>query len=67
MWITGDLIFLTAIMAILYGWMKSEARDAARADRRADAERVAIREREARLADRLAREREEAQGSGASR
>jgi len=67
MWITGDLIFLTAIMAILYGWMKSEARDAARADRRADVERVAIREREARLAERLAREREETQGSGASR
>jgi cytochrome c oxidase assembly factor CtaG len=67
MWITGDLIFLAAIMAILYGWMKSEARDAARADRRADLERVAIREREARLAERLAREREEAQGSGASR
>lgn len=68
MWLAGDLIFLVAIMAILFGWMRSEARDAARSDRRAAAELAEIRVREARLAERLAREREEAQsGSGASR
>ncbi len=68
MWLAGDVIFLIAILAILYGWMRSEARDAARSDRRAAAELGEIRVREARLAERLARERDEAQsGSGASR
>ncbi len=68
MWLVGDVIFLIAILAILYGWMRSEARDAARSDRRAAAELGEIRIREARLAERLAREREDAQsGSGASR
>jgi hypothetical protein len=48
--------------------MRSEAGDAARADRRADLELAEIRVREQRLAERLARERDEAQsGSGASR
>jgi cytochrome c oxidase assembly factor CtaG len=68
MWLVGDLIFLVAILAILVGWMRSEARDAPRMDRRAEAEMAEIRVRERRLADRLAREREEAQpGSGAAR
>ena len=69
MWLAGDLIFLVAILAILYGWMRAEARDAARTDRRAAAELAAIRVREGRLAERLARERDEATqpGSGASR
>jgi putative copper resistance protein D len=68
MWLAGDLIFLAAILAILYGWMRSEARDADRTDRRAQAELAQIRIREGRLADRLAREREDAQsGSGVSR
>jgi putative membrane protein len=68
MWMIGDLVFLTAILAILYGWMRIEARDAARSDRRAESELAAIRVREGRLAERLARERDEAQsGSGAAR
>jgi putative copper resistance protein D len=68
MWITGDIIFLIAILAILAGWMRHEARDASRADRRADAEMAEIRIRERRLADRLARERDEPQaGSGVAR
>jgi putative copper resistance protein D len=72
MWVVGDLIFLTAVLAILVGWSRAEARDAARIDRRAAAELAEIRVREARLADRLARERGEARpdpqpGSGASR
>ena len=41
MWIAGDAIFLTAILAVVAGWMRAEARDEARADRRADAELVA--------------------------
>ena len=68
MWIAGDIVFIVAIIAILYGWMRAEARDARREDRRADVERDAIRLRERRLADRLAREREDVQpGSGAAR
>jgi putative copper resistance protein D len=58
MWLAGDAVFLIAVLAILWGWMRAETRDAARADRQADAERVAIRVRERRLAERLARERE---------
>jgi putative copper resistance protein D len=67
MWITGDLIFLTAIMAIIAGWARAESRDAARADRVAAGELAEIRRREERLAERrgLATEPEEAQsGSG---
>ncbi len=62
MWIAGDAIFLTAIMAVVVGWMRAEARDEARADRRADAELVEIRIRERRLAERLADERGESRG-----
>jgi putative copper resistance protein D len=58
MWIAGDAIFLTAIMAVIAGWMRAEARDEARADRRADEELAMIRVRERRLAERLAEERE---------
>ena len=55
MWIAGDPIFLTAIMAVVAGWMRAETRDEARADRRADDELAQIRIRERRLAERLAR------------
>ena len=71
MWIGGDVIFLLAILAIVAGWFRADARDAERADRRADLELAAIRDRERALADRLAREREDAQpgasGSGVAR
>ena len=59
MWIAGDAIFLTAILGVVLGWMHAEARDEARADRRADAELAQIRIRERRLAERLADERGE--------
>lgn len=75
MWLVGDLIFLAAIMALLFGWARADARDTARIDRRAAEELAAIRVREIRLAERLAAEREAAAldshetqpGSGASR
>jgi putative copper resistance protein D len=68
MWVIGDLVFLVAIMAVIVGWMRAEARDTERADRRAAAELDVIRRNERRLADRLAREREDAQpGSGVAR
>jgi putative copper resistance protein D len=56
MWLTGDAIFLTAVAFLVAAWMRADERDAARADRQADAARAAIREREARLAERLGRE-----------
>jgi putative copper resistance protein D len=68
MWLVGDAIFLVAVMAIVVGWMRAEARDTGRNDRRAATEMADIRVREGLLADRLAREREEGQpGSGVSR
>jgi cytochrome c oxidase assembly factor CtaG len=56
MWLFGDLGFLAVILGLVVAWMRYEEREADRADRRADAARVAIREREARLAERVARE-----------
>jgi putative copper resistance protein D len=72
MWIAGDLCFLTAILGIVWAWMRAESRHAAAADRQADVEMAEIRVREQRLAERLARERAEATdgsqpGSGAAR
>ena len=58
MWITGDMLFLTAIGLIIAGWMIHEQKQEAIVDRRMDAERAAIRVREATLAERLASERE---------
>ena len=62
MWLAGDLIFLGAILLVVAGWMRAEARDEARSDRRAVAELAEIRIRERRLADRLADERAEPGG-----
>jgi cytochrome c oxidase assembly factor CtaG len=62
MWIGGDAIFLTAILAAVAGWMRAEERSTARSDRRADEELVAIRVRERRLAERLGDERAERGG-----
>jgi putative copper resistance protein D len=47
MWLAGDVIFLAALLAVLGGWMRSEERGSAAAERRADVERGVIREREA--------------------
>jgi putative copper resistance protein D len=59
MWIAGDAVFITAILAVVVGWMRAEALNEARADRRADVEMAEIRLRERRLAERLADERRE--------
>jgi putative copper resistance protein D len=58
MWITGDILFLTSMGLIIAGWMIHEKKQEAVVDRRLDAERAAIRAREAKLAERLAAERE---------
>src|SRR6476469_5692328 len=49
MWLTGDILFLAAMGAILAGWMIHEKAREAIADRRVDRERAEIRVREARL------------------
>jgi putative copper resistance protein D len=73
MWVAGDAIFIAAVAAILVGWMRAEARDSVRLDRRAALEEERIREREALLAERMARERADGpsgsaqEGSGAAR
>ena len=63
MWLAGDFIFIGAIIAIVASWMRFEERDSARADRQAATEEVAIRAREVVLADRLADQQEQHQGS----
>jgi putative membrane protein len=58
MWLSGDMLFIAAMAAIMAGWMRHEERQAARAERVADGELASIRVREATLAKRLAEERE---------
>jgi putative copper resistance protein D len=58
MWLCGDILFLTAMGAIVAGWMLHEKRQEVFVDRRVDREREAIRIRETRLAERLAEERD---------
>jgi putative copper resistance protein D len=57
MWFVGDLLFLGAILGLVAAWMRHEERRTAREDRRADTLRAARRDREARLADQVARDR----------
>jgi putative copper resistance protein D len=64
MWITGDILFLAAVFALLAGWMRHEGEREAQVDRRLDRERAALREREAVLAERLAAERLAAERDG---
>ena len=56
MWLLGDVAFLAAVLGLVAVWMRQDVRDTERADRRADLARAAIREREARLAERFSRE-----------
>ena len=58
MWLSGDMLFIAAMAAIMVGWMRHEERQATRSERVADVELASIRVREARLAKRLADERE---------
>lgn len=57
MWLVGDAAFLVAGLGVLAAWLRSEERDAPRREAQVDRERAAIRERERRLAERLAAER----------
>jgi len=58
MWLIGDMLFLVALGGIIAGWMRHEAGRESAVDRRLEAERAAIRQRETKLAERLAADRE---------
>jgi putative copper resistance protein D len=62
MWVGGDLLFIAALGAVVWGWMRAEEANTERADRRADAELAVIRSREAALAERRADEASSAKG-----
>lgn len=59
MWVVGDLVFVAAILGTVVRWMHREERQTRAIEAREDRDRAAIREREVRLAERLARERTE--------
>ncbi len=59
MWVAGDIVFIAAIMAVVAGWVRFDAKDVKRVDRQAAKAMVAIRVRERALAERLADERGE--------
>lgn len=56
MWLGGDFAFLTAVILLVWAWMRDEERRSVGEDRRLESERAAIREREVRLAARRAAE-----------
>lgn len=66
MWFAGDVLFLIATLAVLGGWMRSNERSTVADERRADAERAAIRDREAALRQRRSAEVADQAGSGVS-
>jgi len=57
MWLVGDVLFLSVILLLVAAWIRHEERRTASEDRRADAASAERREREARLAERLAEDR----------
>lgn len=63
MWVGGDIAFLTAVVLLVLAWMRDEDRRTIGEDRRLEAERAAIREREVLLAARRAAEAGEPPGS----
>jgi putative copper resistance protein D len=62
MWVGGDLVFITILIGLTWVWMRAEERRSVGEDRRLEAERAAIREREVRLAARRASEAAAASG-----
>jgi putative membrane protein len=64
MWVWGDIMFIVSIVLAVARWLRDDEARTARAEGRIDAERAAIREREVRLAARLASERGEPTDAG---
>jgi cytochrome c oxidase assembly factor CtaG len=63
MWLGGDFAFLIAVILLVAVWMRDEDRRTAGEDRRLEAERAAIRDREMVLAARRAAEAGDGRGS----
>ena len=64
MWLAGDVVFIVAILLVVAAWMRHEERDTFAAERRADIQRAALRERADRLAQRAGAGSGAATGSG---
>ncbi len=56
MWVGGNLVFMVVLMLFVWLWMQDDERRAVGEDRRLEAQRAAIREREVKLAARRAAE-----------
>lgn len=57
MWVWADMTGLVALIGVMAAWLRDEEARTSRSEARADARLAELREREARLADRLALER----------
>jgi cytochrome c oxidase assembly factor CtaG len=66
MWITSDVVFIGAILAVIAGWMRKESRDEPAAERRADVQRALLRTRADTLAARKLIEAQAPDGRGDS-
>jgi putative copper resistance protein D len=64
MWVITDVVFITAILAVVWGWMRKESRDAPAEERRADVQRERLRTRADSLAARKLVEAQAPEGSG---
>ena len=62
MWLSGDIVFIGALLILIASWMRHEQRDAPAAERRADVARAQLRER----ADQLARANHSGSGDSSS-
>lgn len=62
MWLSGDIVFIGALLILIATWMRHEQRDAPAAERRADVDRARLRER----ADQLARANQAGSGDSSS-
>jgi putative copper resistance protein D len=64
MWVITDVVFIAAILAVVWGWMRKESRDAPAEERRADVQRELLRTRADSLAARKLVEAQAPKGSG---
>jgi len=64
MWVITDVVFVTAILAVVSGWMRKESRDAPAEERRADVQRKLLRTRADSLAARKVVEAQAPEASG---
>ncbi|HUQ43334.1 MAG TPA: cytochrome c oxidase assembly protein [Candidatus Limnocylindria bacterium] len=66
MWLGGDVVFIVGVLMIVAAWMRHETRDTVAAERRADTQRAALRDRADRLERRRANEAATAAAGGSA-